>query len=76
MNTMNSKIKISLVTLFLNFVCIGLFAQVPLVYNKENTGAALKPPVLPTITDHIITTSSVQVPERNVGSYTWVMDIS
>ncbi len=43
------KIKITLAALFLNFVCTGLFAQAPLVYNKENTGTAFAPPVLPTL---------------------------
>ena len=46
---MNGKIKITLAVLFLNLGCLGSFAQVPLVYNKENTGAAFKSPPLPTI---------------------------
>ena len=43
------KIKITLATFFLTLICLGLFAQIPLVYNKENTGAAFKLPALPTI---------------------------
>ncbi len=42
--------KITCLTLFLNFICLGLFAQTPpLVYNSENTGAAFPAPPLPTI---------------------------
>ena len=41
--------KITIVTLFLNLACLVLFAQAPLVYNKENTGAAFAPPSLPTL---------------------------
>jgi hypothetical protein len=32
---------------FLNFLCLGLFAQIPLVYNVENSGSAFPPPLLP-----------------------------
>ena len=41
--------KITIVTLFLILACLVLFAQAPLVYNKENTGAAFAPPSLPTL---------------------------
>ena len=41
--------KITLVVLFLNFICMRALAQTPpLVYNKENTGASCTPPPLPT----------------------------
>src|SRR4051794_31745148 len=43
------KAKITIVTLFLNIICLGLFAQLPLVYTAENTGAACPKPPLPTI---------------------------
>ncbi|MFL5742989.1 MAG: hypothetical protein ACJ75B_22405 [Flavisolibacter sp.] len=43
------KIRISLAVFFLQLVWIGLFAQVPFVYSKENTGIAFKPPSLPTL---------------------------
>ena len=40
---MNSKIKIAIVAIIFNLACQGSFAQLPLVYNKENTGASFKP---------------------------------
>jgi hypothetical protein len=43
------KIKITVATLFLSLIWQQVVAQVPLVYTKENTGAAFKPPVLLTI---------------------------
>ncbi|HEV8284880.1 MAG TPA: T9SS type A sorting domain-containing protein [Chitinophagaceae bacterium] len=43
------KTKITLVAIFLNIICLELFAQPPLVYNKENLGAGFAPPSLPTI---------------------------
>lgn len=43
------KLKLTLATLFINLIFQGLIAQVPLVYNKENTGAAFKLPPLPAI---------------------------
>ncbi len=46
---MSSNIKILPFALFLNVVCMGLSAQVPFVYNKENTGAAFTLPLMPTI---------------------------
>ncbi|MEJ7589475.1 MAG: hypothetical protein WKI04_18130 [Ferruginibacter sp.] len=41
------KAKITIVAFFLNIICLGLFAQIPLVYNVENTGASCAPPPLP-----------------------------
>lgn len=46
---MNMKAKITILFFLLNAMGIGLFAQVPLVYNKENTGAACTKPPLPVI---------------------------
>jgi hypothetical protein len=46
---MNMKVKITIACCLLTFVSIGLSAQVPFVYNKENTGAACTKPPLPTI---------------------------
>src|SRR3982751_1582736 len=43
------EIKISIAAFLLSLICVGLFAQAPLVYNKENTGAAFKRPALPAI---------------------------
>ena len=43
------KSKITILILLLNFICAGLFAQLPYVYNKENTGAACTKPPLPAI---------------------------
>ena len=43
------KAKITLVVLSLSFICMGLFAQIPKVYNKENTGAGSPLPPLPVI---------------------------
>ena len=46
---MNMKLKFTIVALFVNFLSLGLFGQIPRVYNKENTGAGFAPPPLPTI---------------------------
>ena len=46
---MNMKLKITIVAVFLHLLPFGLLAQVPLVYNKENTGSAFPLPPLPTI---------------------------
>ena len=43
------KIKNWIAIVFLQLIYLGLSAQAPLVYNKENTGTHFKPPVLPTI---------------------------
>ena len=43
------KLKFTIVALFVNFLSLGLFGQIPRVYNKENTGAGFAPPPLPTI---------------------------
>lgn len=42
------KAKFTIAAFFLNFICLGLFAQLPLVYNAENTGTNCMPPLLPT----------------------------
>ena len=39
--------KFTIVSLLLNWICLGLFAQIPLVYHVENTGASYTPPLLP-----------------------------
>ena len=39
--------KNALLTLLLSFSCLGLFAQAPLVYTSENTGASCAAPPLP-----------------------------
>ncbi|HEX7846120.1 MAG TPA: hypothetical protein VF476_10005, partial [Chitinophagaceae bacterium] len=50
--THNRRAIAILSTLFLNFICVGLFAQTPpLVYNQENTGAANPTPPLPALAD-------------------------
>ena len=41
------KAKITIAVLFLCIICQGLFAQRPLVYNKENTGESCARPPLP-----------------------------
>lgn len=41
------KTKITIVAIFLNFLCLGLSAQLPRVYHVENTGAGYAPPSLP-----------------------------
>jgi hypothetical protein len=41
------KAKITIASLLLNFICLGSFAQIPLVYNAENTGSGFSPPPLP-----------------------------
>ena len=43
------KSKITILILLLNFICVGLFAQIPFVYNKENTGAACTKSPLPAL---------------------------
>jgi hypothetical protein len=43
------KLKITIASFCLNLICLGTFAQLPLVYDKENTGSHFAPPVLPTI---------------------------
>jgi hypothetical protein len=45
------KAKITILALFLHFVSLGVFAQIPLVYNSENTGAGATPPLLPAFSD-------------------------
>ncbi|MEO5562181.1 MAG: T9SS type A sorting domain-containing protein [Chitinophagaceae bacterium] len=39
--------KFTIVAILLNFICVGLFAQIPRVYTSENTGAGTAPPPLP-----------------------------
>lgn len=46
---MYMKQKATFAAIFLHFICLGLFAQVPLVYQVENTGANFAAPPLPTI---------------------------
>lgn len=41
------KPKFTIASLLLNFLCLGLFAQVPFVYTTENTGAGYPAPPLP-----------------------------
>jgi hypothetical protein len=41
------KTKITILSVLLLFISRGLFSQIPLVYNAENTGAAFAPPPLP-----------------------------
>jgi hypothetical protein len=43
------KAKFTLAAFFLNFICLGLLAQIPRVYPAENTGAGLPPPPLPSL---------------------------
>lgn len=43
------KIKITVAAIFLQLLCLHLLAQLPLVYNKENMGAAFAAPSLPTL---------------------------
>ena len=43
------KINSTIAALLLNFISVSLFAQIPTVYAKENTGAAFVPPPLPAI---------------------------
>jgi hypothetical protein len=43
------KSKIKVLVYCLGIVCLESFAQVPLVYSVENTGAKFKPPVLPSL---------------------------
>ncbi|MEI9944565.1 MAG: hypothetical protein WDN26_10145 [Chitinophagaceae bacterium] len=43
------KTKITITTFLLTLICLGSFAQAPLVYNIENSGANFAPPVLPTL---------------------------
>lgn len=43
------KAKITIAALFLSIICLRLFAQTPLVYKVENSGASCAPPPLPTI---------------------------
>ncbi|MES1218511.1 MAG: hypothetical protein ABUT20_23595 [Bacteroidota bacterium] len=43
------KTKITIVAFFLDLICLGSSAQVPLVYNVENTGAHYAPPPLPSL---------------------------
>src|SRR6185369_2850192 len=43
------KRKITLVGIFLQLVCMGLVAQLPRYYNKENTGAGFPAPPLPSL---------------------------
>ncbi|MCB2376397.1 T9SS type A sorting domain-containing protein [Hymenobacter sp. BT635] len=42
------KTRTTLLTLLLNGLSLGLFAQIPLVYSSENTGASCAAPALPT----------------------------
>jgi hypothetical protein len=41
--------KCTIAAMLLNLICMGSFAQIPLVYNKENTGAHYPSPPLPAI---------------------------
>jgi hypothetical protein len=43
------KAKFTIAAFLLNFLCLGLLAQPPLVYNAENTGAGYPAPSLPTL---------------------------
>lgn len=43
------KAKFTIVAILLNMIYLGLFAQPPLVYTVENTGAAFPSPPLPTL---------------------------
>lgn len=43
------KAKVIIISLCLSYVPMGLMAQIPLVYNSENTGEGLTPPPLPTL---------------------------
>ena len=45
------RLKITFTILFLNFIGLALFAQSPLVYDKENTGARFTPPPLPSLNE-------------------------
>lgn len=42
-------VKVIVVFIFFSFICQRPYAQVPLVYSKENTGAAFAPPPLPSL---------------------------
>src|SRR5688500_17845011 len=43
------KTKFTVLAVLLRFISLALFAQVPLAYDKENTGAGHPAPPLPTI---------------------------
>jgi hypothetical protein len=43
------KTRITIAAVFMNFIAIGAFAQIPLVYALENTGSSCTPPPLPTL---------------------------
>ena len=44
------KTKITIVAFLVNFICLGLAAQLPpLIYNQENTGSAYPAPPLPAL---------------------------
>ncbi len=48
---MRSKLKITMVFLLNTFIAVNLFAQIPLVYDVENTGADFPKPNFPTISE-------------------------
>src|SRR5688572_26130834 len=43
----NMKAKFTIAAFLLSFICLGLSAQIPLVYNTENTGSGFPAPPLP-----------------------------
>jgi hypothetical protein len=43
----NMKAKFTIAAFLLSFICLGLSAQIPLVYNAENTGSGFPAPPLP-----------------------------
>lgn len=45
------NLKYTSFTFFLTLFCAGLFAQIPLVYDEENTGARYAPPPLPALSE-------------------------
>ncbi len=43
------KVKCTIAAIFMKLMSVGLLAQIPLVYQVENTGASCTPPPLPTL---------------------------
>ncbi|HEX6427137.1 MAG TPA: hypothetical protein VF008_05600, partial [Niastella sp.] len=43
------KAKFTIVAILMNLISVGLLAQIPLVYQVENTGASCTPPPLPNL---------------------------
>ena len=43
------KVKCTIAVILMNLIAMGLLAQIPLVYQVENTGAACTPPPLPAL---------------------------